>query len=258
MSSAVEIISAHILAQFNKHRGSAEGPASEPLFVAIQGPQGSGKTYLTSQLCQVLESPPHLLSVATASIDDFYAPYSKLVEISESCPQNLLLNGRGHPGTHDLELARNFLKDLRSINEPVANGPAREVSLPCFDKSLRGGAGDRVESKSVKRAPVDVVVMEGWCMGFCPITLEEIDKRWSELDKRLKSMFSISKYRKQDVVEINQHLKNYLDLWNYFGVCVQVRVRPLFHTMYFYSLADPTYCLFSVHFDLQVETSART
>jgi D-glycerate 3-kinase len=233
MPPAVEIISAHILAQFNRHRDSAEGSSTEPLFVAIQGPQGSGKTYLTSQLHQVLESPPHLLSVVTVSLDDFYAPYSKLVEISESCPQNLLLKGRGHPGTHDLEFAKNFLRDLRSINEPVTSGPAREVSLPCFDKSLHGGAGDRVESKSVKRAPVDVVVIEGWCLGFCTITLEEIDKRWSELDKRLEGMFSVSKYRKQDVVEINQFLENYLDLWDYFGVCVQVRVCPSFRTKYF-------------------------
>jgi D-glycerate 3-kinase len=219
--SLVQISSTHIVTQLHAHR--KDTTAESPLFVAIQGPQGCGKTYLTSQLRQVLESPSHALSVAILSIDDLYLPYSDLVALSEAHPKNKLLKGRGQPGTHDLELGRKLLEDLKHINEPTTNNVPREVALPSFDKSLHGGVGDRVKRTLVKRAPVDVVIMEGWCVGFCPITTEDIDKRWSESADGLSNdaLYTLN-CRKEDVVEINQMLKAYVDWWHYFHVCIQV------------------------------------
>jgi D-glycerate 3-kinase len=219
MSSAVQIISAHILAQFRQN-------TNVPLFVAVQGPQGCGKTYLTSHVAQFLESLPHSLSVAVISIDDLYLPHSKLIALAEAHPKNVFLSGRGLPGTHDLDLGNTILHELRHINEPTTDNVPREVSIPIFDKSLHSGAGDRVKGGVVKRAPVDVVIMEGWCMGFCPITLEEIDKKWSEPVTGLEGTFSMSKYRKEDIVEINEKLEDYVDVWRYFHVCIQVRTVP--------------------------------
>ena len=219
--SLVQTASAHILAQFHAYRQDTPSTVG-PLFVAIQGPQGCGKTYLASQLRQVLESPLHALSVAILSIDDLLLPYDQLLSLSESHPQNLLLKGRGLPGTHDIELGRKLLNDLSHINEPAASGDSREVEIPSFDKSLHGGAGDRIEVRAVKRAPVDIVIVEGWCMGFCPITTEDIDKRWSEPVQGFEDVFSPSKYRKDDIVEVNEMLKDYQDFWPYFRVCIQV------------------------------------
>ena len=67
-----------------------------PLFVGIQGPQGSGKSFLTSHLHQKLSSPPHSLSVVVLSIDDLYLPHVQLVALANANPENKLLRGRGY------------------------------------------------------------------------------------------------------------------------------------------------------------------
>jgi D-glycerate 3-kinase len=216
----------HILRHLHRHRHRvfATVATPPPLFVAVQGPQGSGKTYLTSQLRNILASPPHFLSVATLSIDDLYLPHKDLVALSEVHRDNVLLQGRGQPGTHDVRLGTQILRDLQHINEASVPATPREVKFPLFDKSLHNGAGDRVTGNVVIHPPLDVVVLEGWCVGFRPIIPEELEKRWSEAFQRPEQVISMIKFRKEDILELNQKLDGYSKMWDYFTVFIQVRV----------------------------------
>ncbi|KAF9653613.1 P-loop containing nucleoside triphosphate hydrolase protein [Thelephora ganbajun] len=188
---------------------------SKPLVVGVQGPQGSGKTYLTKILRDELISPPNNLSVALISLDDLYLPYSELTRVANDHPHNPLLQGRGQPGTHDVPLGTRVLNSLCRINEPDAEGT---VSIPIFDKSLHSGKGDRIEQTVVVNRPLDVLIMEGWCTGFSPIRSETIAQRYASSGSP-RSPFA---YRKEDVYEINELLRPYVDWWSAFDTLIQL------------------------------------
>ncbi|KAJ7076827.1 P-loop containing nucleoside triphosphate hydrolase protein [Mycena belliarum] len=190
---------------------------ARPLFVALQGPQGSGKSYLSALLVDQLRS--QAFNVALLSLDDIYLPHENLISLSESHPDNALWRGRGQPGTHDVVLGLQVLTQLR-------DGGA--VELPRFEKSLFDGEGDRLpvgsEGGVIATPPVDVVLLEGWCVGFYPISVAEMDVRWdgawAEERRRLVIGESV---RKQDVLEVNERLKDYIPLWDFFDIFVQIQ-----------------------------------
>lgn len=216
----VKHMSDHVLHQLALHRKAQSGSSTAPLFVAVQGPQGSGKTYLTTRLHEVLTSKPHLLSVVVLSIDDLYLPHDQLVAVAKAYPENRLLQGRGQPGTHDVDLGTDSLARLKRINEDAHREDV--VHIPRFDKSLFGGEGDRVEGTSV-RGPVDVVVLEGWCVGFYPSSKEEIDRRFDlPVPGLSEDFFHTRGFRKEDVLDINERLKDLSSWWSYFDSLIQV------------------------------------
>ena len=145
--------------------GSILPPADspKPFFLALSGIQGSGKSTLASLLVSALAQQGR--RAVCLSLDDFYHTATTLSAIASSHPGNKLLRQRGQPGTHDLTLANEVLERLRAREE--------EVRLPRYDKSARGGSGDRGAWRVVKRS-VDVVVLEGWCVGFQALPAEEI------------------------------------------------------------------------------------
>ncbi|KAL6305244.1 P-loop containing nucleoside triphosphate hydrolase protein [Sparassis latifolia] len=208
----------HVLKELAAHRARfASARAIPPLLVGVQGPQGSGKTFLTSRLRHELSSPPHALAVAVLSIDDLYLPHAGLAALASAHPQNGLLRGRGQPGTHDVPLGAEILESLRRIND---GGGA--VNIPRFDKSLFGGEGDRAGSTLVS-PPIDVVVLEGWCVGFYPISAEEIDRRWALPVQGLGEDFFVRRgFRKEDVVDVNERLKEYVAWWECLHVFIQI------------------------------------
>lgn len=209
---AVQHMSAHVLSHLSRHRSAACSPI-KPLFVGVQGPQGSGKTFLTSKLRDSLISEPHNLSVVVLSIDDLYLPHTGLAKVAEAYPGNRLLKGRGLPGTHDVQLGREILNELKGINETGTTS----ITLPVFEKSLHNGEGDRTSDGIVIKGPVDVVVMEGWCLGFCPINTSEIEKRWEGMSEEMKSWCPL-----EDVKIVNNKLKDYRDWWDVIDVFIQV------------------------------------
>lgn len=188
--------------------------ASKPLIVGVQGPQGSGKTYLTTILKDELISPPNNLSVALISLDDLYLPHSELVRVANDHPHNILLQGRGQPGTHDVPLGTQVLDSLRRINEPGFKG---NVHIPIFDKSLHSGEGDRIQQTTVVNRPLDVIIVEGWCTGFYPVPPETIEQRYVS-----GGPCSSLTYRKEDVHEINELLRPYVGWWSAFHTLIQV------------------------------------
>lgn len=197
-----------------EHRERAAG-VNRPLTVGVQGPQGSGKTFLTTLLRGELISPPHNLSVALISLDDLYLSHSQLIRVANDHPDNPFLQGRGLPGTHDVPLGTQILNSLRRINEPDAEGT---VSIPIFDKSLHAGRGDRVKQTTVVNRPLDVIIVEGWCIGFYPIPAETVEERYTS-NGSSRSSFA---YRKEDVYEINELLRPYASWWSTFDTLIQL------------------------------------
>ena len=222
---AVRHMAEHILNCLREHRSrSAVGLRCPPLFVGVQGPQGSGKTFLTSRLREQLGTSPYLLTVAVLSIDDIYLPHAGLTALARAHPLNRLLQGRGQPGTHDLGLGNALLQKIRKINESV-DGTA-QVELPVFDKSLFGGEGDRLSHGKILRPPVDVFILEGWCVGFYPTSTSLIEERWNGDVSGLEDCFDMKSFvRVEDVLAINEQLKAYVAWWEMLDAFIQVSVR---------------------------------
>ncbi|KAI0313025.1 P-loop containing nucleoside triphosphate hydrolase protein [Amylostereum chailletii] len=188
-----------------------------PLFVALQGPQGSGKTYLTDHIAASLSSSS--LRVATLSIDDLYLPHADLDDLATRYPHNGLLHGRGQPGTHDVAFGFRLLKSLKTINET-----GEPIRVPSFDKSLFDGEGDRVpESQwTTVKGPLDVVLLEGWCTGFYPQSRQDIETKRTVPPLGLDDIFDITKFSPESVLEVNGLLANYVPWWDLFDVFVQI------------------------------------
>lgn len=128
-----------------------------PLIVGISGAQGSGKTTLALILCDWLV---HEMGLATAclSLDGLYLRKAQRRELSRAV--HSLLATRGVPGTHDVAQAEDLLDLLIDVDHE------RTVALPVFDKAL----DDRAPAHQwpIVNTPVDVVLLEGWCVGARP------------------------------------------------------------------------------------------
>ncbi|MCB9627839.1 MAG: kinase [Sandaracinaceae bacterium] len=122
--------------------------------IGVYGAQGSGKTTLASSLAQLLRAHAGLNAVAL-SLDDFYLTRAHRLRVAARL--HPLFATRGVPGTHDIPLL------LRTVDALLAPGPHgdHEVAVPRFDKAQ----DDRAPTALRLRAPVDVVILEGWCLG---------------------------------------------------------------------------------------------
>ena len=224
---AVYAMARHVSNCLQAHRARFSTPSNyPPLFVGVQGPQGSGKTFLTSRLRSLLAESPYSLSVVVLSIDDIYLPHAGLTALAEAHPRNKLLHGRGQPGTHDTELGREIIEGLKTIND-VENGPG-QVALPVFDKSLFGGEGDRASQAQVVRGPVDVVVLEGWCVGFYPVRKEVVEERWERPVLGLDEFDMRAFVSLEDVLVVNDLLRSYVEWWGALDALIQVGGLPCF------------------------------
>jgi len=137
--------------------------SGRPLVAGLSAPQGAGKSTLGRHLIRLLAD--FGLRATTISIDDFYLPHVDQERLAARHAGNPYLRYRGYPGTHDLALGTTTLEALRSI---TADG---EVVVPAYDKSLHGGRGDRLprENWPTARGPLDLVLVEGWMLGFRPV-----------------------------------------------------------------------------------------
>lgn len=154
--------------------------ASHPLLVAVNGCQGSGKTTLCAYLCSRLAAQ-HQLRVLALSLDDFYL--SRAERQALAADTHPLLGTRGVPGTHDMALLGATLEGL------LVPGAPHPVAVPRFDKA-RDDRRPRTAWDEVA-APLDIVLLEGWCLGarpqeaaqlVAPVNqlerLEDADGRW--------------------------------------------------------------------------------
>ena len=134
-------------------------------YVGIGGGQGAGKSTLGRLLTQAGELSG--LRICVLSIDDFCLPQAERLALARQV--HPLLATRGPPGTHDVTLCRSVLDAL-----PYA----REVAAPTFDK----GRDDRTGMRTLV-GHMDVVVLEGWCVGARPSRPKLLAKPVNSLER---------------------------------------------------------------------------
>ena len=147
------------------------------LIVGISGSQGCGKSTLAALLVLLLRELMGLRAT-NLSIDDFYHTHATRQQLARTV--HPLLATRGVPGTHDVALA---MQTLTALMQPG------EVLVPRFNKVM----DDRMPQSEWHHllAPLDVVVLEGWCLAIpaqpeaellLPVntleTQEDCDGRW--------------------------------------------------------------------------------
>lgn len=136
---------------------SHQSSAGTALLVGVNGAQGSGKTTLCDYLRENLAAC-HGKRAVCLSLDDFYLTRERRQRLSEDV--HPLLAVRGVPGTHDMKLLAGTLDHL------LLDGARSCVAIPRFDKA-RDDRKPREDWDSVS-APVDIVLLEGWCLGIRP------------------------------------------------------------------------------------------
>lgn len=143
-------------------RETKETRHGRALMVGLSCPQGGGKTTMTRILEEIFKLRKK--NCVIASTDDFYLTRAQQQDVADSFPGNRLLELRGNPGSMDIPLMKSTMKTLMSLE----NGATCVV--PRYDKSAFGGKGDRLPPSKwyTTRGPVDVVLLEGWCLGFQP------------------------------------------------------------------------------------------
>lgn len=127
-------------------------PASRaPLVVGINGAQGSGK----STVCKFLEAllAGRQIRAVTLSLDDLYLTKAERQTLAREV--HPLFATRGVPGTHAIAMGLGIVEEMLA---------GRSLELPRFDKAVddRADEGERING------PVDVLLLEGWCVGARP------------------------------------------------------------------------------------------
>jgi D-glycerate 3-kinase len=154
-------------------------------------------------------------------LDDFYLRHADQVALASAHPDNNLVQHRGQPSTHDLDLLESVLSSLRE---------GRLTKLPAYDKSLHNGAGDRTDTttwEEVNRPqdpPVDVVIFEGWCVGFRSISEADLVMKWNEAVEAIAGdahgrateemkRSQVARTKKDHLMFVNEALKKYEKYW---------------------------------------------
>ena len=148
----------------------ASGSLSAPLFVNINGAQGTGKSTLTAFLKNIIESETGS-RVAELSIDDFYLTREERKQLSETV--HPLFVTRGVPGTHDIRLIDSVLQSLHHRHA---------CKIPRFDKSV----DDRRDESgwSACDDAVDFILFEGWCNSSPVQSDDELVTPVNELEEK--------------------------------------------------------------------------
>ncbi|CAN1234917.1 D-glycerate 3-kinase, chloroplastic [Linum perenne] len=187
--------------QISKHSSQfKDGEDIPPLVVldsvvqiGFSAPQGCGKTTLVSALAHLFDITGR--KSATISIDDFYLTAEDQGKLREANPGNALLELRGNAGSHDLPFS---VETLTSLCKMTKEG--MKMKLPRYNKSAYNGKGDRADPSAWPEVegPLNVVLFEGWMLGFKPRPVEDVQA----VDPQLEI--------------VNKNLEAYYDAWDKF------------------------------------------
>ena len=141
------------------------------LFLGFSGGQGSGKTTVT-KILKIILKKFFKRKIYVASIDDFYKTLKDRNKMSNKI--HPLFKTRGVPGTHDINLVKEF---FNFINKKKF----KKLKLPKFEKAR----DDRLKKKywfKIKQKP-EIVILEGWCVGAKPQSGSTIKRPLNILEK---------------------------------------------------------------------------
>ena len=218
-----------LLPKIKKQRESSP----KPIVLGITGLQGAGKSTWASKIVEILTAE-HQLYTITVSLDDFYKTHDGLVSQRDQDLENRLYRVRGQPGTHDEQLAARFFAELEAYS---GEG---ELKIPSFDKSQFNGEGDRSPVSawhSVSRKP-DVVVFEGWCVGFQPLSASAVQEKHSLALAGKLPINTPAQHQLSHLLEVNENLKRYCDAFmgpQHFDFFVHIDTSDL-HNVYVWRL----------------------
>uniref|UniRef100_I1NQP9 Phosphoribulokinase/uridine kinase domain-containing protein n=1 Tax=Oryza glaberrima TaxID=4538 RepID=I1NQP9_ORYGL len=190
--------------QVTEHRAKyKDGDKIPPLVIGVSAPQGSGKTTLVFALDYLFRVAGR--NAATLSIDDFYLTAAEQGKLRERNPGNALLELRGNAGSHDLPFSVETLESLLKLTKE-----GLKMKLPRYDKSAFGGRGDRADPSTWPEVegPLEVVLFEGWMLGFKPLPNEVV----KAVDPQLEV--------------VNKNLEAYYDAWDRFiGSWMVIKIK---------------------------------
>lgn len=185
-------------------------------------------------LCSTLSSPPHNLPTVVLSIDDLYLPHSKQEDLANSHPDNPLVQHRGQPSTHDVQLGASLFQDLANRKS--------NIRVPSYDKSAFNGAGDqRPQSEwhtvnAEGTPPVEVIVFEGWCVGFRALSDADVEQKWKAAKQEFEQhgdsyQGQLGRQKLESALFVNSKLRDYDALTDRFGAFahMQVSTTSLIH-----------------------------
>lgn len=149
-----------------------QNEAKRPVLIAVNGSQGSGKTTLCDYLVAALQAE-HGLRALALSLDDFYLGARERQALAAEV--HPLFATRGVPGTHDMHLLEATLDGLLA-----GGGDNGSVRVPRFDKAVDDRRPHSQWDDIV--GSVDVVLLEGWCMGALAQPPSELDRPVNTLE----------------------------------------------------------------------------
>ena len=171
---------------------------NKQLVIGINGAQGSGKSTVSDLIVEALEKL-HKLKACTLSIDDFYLTKAERHELAKTV--HPMLETRGVPGTHDVELALDVLETLKQ---------QKPLKLPRFHKALDDRAPE-CDFTPVD-GTVDVVILEGWCVGAVPQQAEALEPAVNTLEANEDADGLWRKFVNKNLSESYQTLFSKLDV----------------------------------------------
>lgn len=192
-------LSARYYLPLANHLLEAKQQRTAPLLLGINGAQGTGKSTLAALFGCILTAGANW-RCAILSIDDLYLTRAEREELAQS--QHPLLRVRGVPGTHDVDLGLPVLKQLQSY----ANG---SIALPRFDKSRDDRKPEHEWSLQI--LPVDLIILEGWCVGAKPQAEAELEQPINRLEAEEDKTAEWRTYVNQQLAQAYQPLFAKLD-----------------------------------------------
>ena len=169
-------------------------------FVGINGCQGSGKSTLTDFVTTYLTTE-YQLNVVVMSLDDFYFSHEKRQILAQKI--HPLLATRGVPGTHDTVELDKVLTQLKENKTGF--------SIPKFNKATDNPYP--IEQRVTVEKPVDIVIVEGWCWGVEPQTVEQLIAPINELESQYDKTGEWRNYVNQQLKITYEPLYKKMDFW---------------------------------------------
>jgi len=149
----------------------ARGHPGRFQLLGLNGAQGAGKSTL-AKILRLLLNEGFGLRTEVLSIDDLYLQPEQRQALADTI--HPLFRTRGVPGTHDIALGLELVGVLRKQQ------PGEQVQLPRFDKTAdqrhRQSGWTRVDE------PLDILILEGWCVGAKPQPETELDTPVNSLE----------------------------------------------------------------------------